>query len=207
MQPHSLAAVNFRDLYSCTVRDRRQTESIKYGPREYYPRCGEKIHHPWSRACLIYPEADFLERRRRNTIIAQPTKPGSDLSNSRLLLQSIRQGYYLEHALTAIKINRRKSSKSRESTDRAFFAKAAMFYSVTSGYLQLYGGMTLWLRHFLRDPLTAKTVFNISATNTMEGIALLSNIPYDAEQSTAVKIRQRVVQANEVLLENLESAV
>jgi len=55
--------------------------------------------------------------------------------------------------------------------------------------------------------LTAKTVFNISATNTIEGIALLSNIPYDPEQSTAVKIRQRVVQANEVLLEYLESAV
>lgn len=37
--------------------------------------------------------------------------------------------------------------------------------------------------------------------------ALLSDIPYDPEQSTAVIIRQRVVQANEVLLEYLESAV
>ena len=50
---------------------------------------------------------------------------------------------------------------SREQTDRAFFAKSALFYAIASGSLQLYSETLVWVRRFVRDPVCGILMFSV----------------------------------------------
>ena len=100
-----------------------------------------------------------------------------------------------------------KALRSREQTDRTFYAKSASLYAIASGSLELYGDTILWLRRFVRDPKPVKTIFDNAATNTDEGIALLSGIPQSLVEMTTVNIRERIKKGNRILLDFLETAV
>ena len=47
-----------------------------------------------------------------------------------------------------------KSLTSRQQTDRAFYAKSAMYYAIASGSSALYHDVIKWSRRFIRDPVS-----------------------------------------------------
>ena len=47
----------------------------------------------------------------------------------------------------------KKSATCRDQTERAFFAKSAMFYAIASGSPRLYGEVVRWSRRYIRDPV------------------------------------------------------
>ena len=53
-----------------------------------------------------------------------------------------------------VRKRQQKSSTSREQTDRAFYAKSAMYYAIASGSLALYLEVVKWSRRFIRDPVS-----------------------------------------------------
>ena len=52
-----------------------------------------------------------------------------------------------------VRTRQNKSSTSREQTDRAFYAKSAMYYAIASGSLALYLDVVKWSHRFIRDPV------------------------------------------------------
>ena len=161
------------------------------------------------RLIQLKPEANFLELCQSRTILSQPRSPNSGSGDPGILLsllQPDREG--AEHeAVMLVEALKSKASKSREQSDRAFFAKSAAFNAIASGSLKLYGDVLQWTRRFLRDALTVKTVYSQEATLTTEGIALLKGFPEDLDHWTTAKIRTRVTQANDLMLVLLETAV
>lgn len=159
------------------------------------------------RMIRLHPEAGFLTLGSTNTIMSQPTGPGGTRGDAALLLRLLSRETEpdVEQAEAVIKEKKATAVKSRAQTDRAFFAKSALFYAIASGSLRLYKELTLWLRRFLHDPLTVKSMFH-AATTMVEGIRLLSGIPELLDRLTANDICKNVVLANSILLELLGTA-
>ena len=162
------------------------------------------------RLVRLKPEADFLELRSDRTILSQAKSPGSGFGDPRLLLailQPEKEDAEHETQERVLETLKSKASKSREQTDRAFFAKSAAFHAIASGSLKLYGGVLQWTRRFLRDALTVKTVYSSDATLTAEGITLLGGIPKDLSPWIAAEIHTRIAKANSIMLNLLDTAV
>lgn len=153
--------------------------------------------------------ADFLELRSDRTIFSQARSPGSRSGDPRLLLAFLQSGSEVaehEDQRSISEMLKSKASKSREHTDRAFFAKSAVFHAIASGSLKLYDDFIHWTRRFLRDTMVVKTVYSLDATQTVEGIALLGGIPEDLDPWDAPDISTRITKANSIMLTFLESA-
>ena len=56
--------------------------------------------------------------------------------------------------MAAVTDLKKKSTSSREQFERAEFAKAACFFAIASGSLELYGEIVAWLQRFIRDPVS-----------------------------------------------------
>lgn len=152
----------------------------------------------------VMPDTNFLAayHARGFTIFAHPPTIYSYGGDPDLLLTFLERGESgaLQRVEKAITEKKRKSATSREQADRAFFAKSALHYAIASGSLAIYGETVTWARRFIRDPLTCKTLYTRSTTNTMEGIALLAGIPSDVSQCCdAVDIGRRVIDANAII--------
>ena len=111
------------------------------------------------RLSRVKPEDSFLEvQGDRITILSQRPTPDSSYGGPRLLLLLLREGSEagLKAAEGAVEELKTKALRSREQTDRAFYAKSASLYAIASGSLELYGDTVSWLRRFVRDPKTVK---------------------------------------------------
>ena len=103
--------------------------------------------------------------------------------------------------------HKEKSFRSREQTDRAFYAQSAAFYAIASGSLDLYDEIMIWSRRYLRDPLSVKTIYGRDAINSPEGIALLSGIPDDLSKYKAHEVRDLIERGNNVVMHIFETAI
>ncbi|ERF73334.1 hypothetical protein EPUS_08276 [Endocarpon pusillum Z07020] len=152
----------------------------------------------------VMPDTNFLAayRARGFTIFAHPPTIQASGGDPDLLLTFLEreESGALQRVEKAITEKKRKSATSREHADRAFFAKSALHYAIASGSLAIYGETVAWARRFIRDPLTCKTLYTRSTTNTVEGIALLAGIPSDVSQCCdAIDIGRRVISANTIV--------
>ena len=166
------------------------------------------------RLILLNPEANFLEllanRSTDRTILSQARLPDSNFGDPQILLAILepkKEGVEHEAQKDILETLKSKASKSREQTNRAFFAKSAAFHAIASGSLDLYDETIQWTRRFLRDAMTVKTVYSPDATLTVEGIALLGGVPDDLVPWNAAEICERITKANTIMLKLLDAAV
>ncbi|MCJ1453624.1 hypothetical protein MMC28_003971 [Mycoblastus sanguinarius] len=159
------------------------------------------------RLISLKPEGEFLQVGIVNTILCHPSGISSQHGDPQLLRVFLGQGIFYVEARASIQAQKTKASQSRDQAGRAFFAKSASFYAIASGSLDLYGGVVLWLRRFLGDAKTVRTIYSMKTTNTSEGVSLLSGITEDLGSLTSANIRERVKTANKILLELLGSAI
>ena len=164
------------------------------------------------RLIRLKPEANFLELNFTfgHTILSQPRSPKSRPGDPRLviaLLQPGNEGAEHEAQIHVMETLKSKAAKSREQTDRAFFAKSVAFHAIASGSLKLYGDVVHWARRFLRDAMTVKTIYSPDVTCTTEGIDLLGGIPKHLDAWKTADIRTRITKANSIMLDFLETAV
>lgn len=135
--------------------------------------------------------------------------PDSSYGDLRLSLLLFREGSEagLKAAEGVVEELKTKTLRNREQTDSVICAKPASLYAIASGCLKLYDDSFSWLRRFVRDPKTVKTIFDNAAINKDEGIALLSGIPQSLVEMTIVNIRERINKGSRILLDFLETAV
>lgn len=113
------------------------------------------------------------------SILHQPLSPGLKYGDPNLLQTLLEQGdaealdrakngkrysfveFYLVLTREAVEERKRKAAISREQTDRAFFAKSALFYAIASGSLRLYSETLVWARRFVRDPVSGILMFSV----------------------------------------------
>ena len=135
--------------------------------------------------------------------------PDSSYRDPRLSLLLFREGSEagLKAAEGVVEELKTKTLRNREQTDSVFYAKPASLYAVASGCLELYDDSFSWLRRLVRDPKTVKTIFDNTAINKDEGIALLSGIPQSLVEMTIVNIRERINKGSRILPDFLETAV
>ena len=162
----------------------------------------------------LNPEANFLEllanRSANRTILSQARLPDSDFGDPQILLAILepkKKGVEHEAQKDILEALKSKASKSREQSNRAFFAKSAAFHAIASGSLDLYDETVQWTRRFLRDAMTVKTVYSPDATLTVEGVAMLGGVPDDLVPWNAAEICERITKANTIMLNLLDAAV
>ena len=112
----------------------------------------------------------------------------------------------LEVATRKVEENKRISVRSRDQAERAFYAKSAILYSISSRDLALYRATVDWSWRFFKDPWTIKSLLASDITNTGEMINHLSGI---SRPSTMEKdqIRSRIQRGDEILMTFLDSAL
>ena len=167
------------------------------------------------RLTQLKPEGRFLQLPARSphlslhSILSQPPSIGSGNADPKLILTLLNaEGKNAEEdTREAVEHYKEKAFKSREQVDRAFYARSAAFYAIASGSLDLYGQIVVWLRRFLRDPLSVKTIYSSDAVNTEEGVALLSDIPTDLSRYELRHVHDMVLKANKVIVDLFETAI
>ncbi|PVH81541.1 hypothetical protein DL98DRAFT_531174 [Cadophora sp. DSE1049] len=170
----------------------------------------------------VNPWKDFLAKGRLSHPLSQqlPSANPDILLN---LLEADRPGVLeratcwlsdVSHAISelifssaAVEDAKSKSVKSQEQVDRAFHAKSALSLAISSGSLELYGETLLWARRFVRDPLTAKSVFAKLFIITADGISLLSGLPGNLQGVTVPKVAQGIETSKRVVFELFETVV
>lgn len=193
--------------------DELKTTSIERWPIPVF----QVLHRDHSLSLLqrlirLKPEANFLELGFASgyTILSQPRSPSSRFGDPRLLLAILQPGSEnaeLQDQINVLETLKSKATKSREQTERAFFAKSAAFHAIATGSLKLYGDVVQWTRRFLRDAMTVKVIYSPDVTCTAEGIVLLGGIPQHLDPWNAADIRTKITKANSIVLDFLETAV
>ena len=104
--------------------------------------------------------------------------------------------------------SQRTATTSREQTDRADAAMAAIFYSISSGSPELYEKTLLWARRFNRDALTVKKLYGPAAVQTREGLDMLCGISAQSNyrNESIAELRDRITKGNQIMLLLLETA-
>ncbi|KAI1193176.1 hypothetical protein F5X97DRAFT_50478 [Nemania serpens] len=156
----------------------------------------------------VNPNFDFLRAPTGyRSIYSRRNTPRRNFNVELLLIAYRRRDADAQHrAQEEVDQLRKKAATSREQGDRAIFAKAAAYYAIATGDLEVYAETLIWQQRFIRDPLTAQAIFAPDAILTKEGVALLSGIaPSQVEGTTLSVIRQRLAVANSIL-ESLNEA-
>ena len=162
------------------------------------------------RLLQVVPEGDFLELTSHvSTIMSHPAMPGAIYGDPKMLLILLRRGTEgaEQEARMAVDELKGRATISRDQEDRAFFAKSTVFYAIASGFLQLYKSIVSWMRRFLADYRTVKTIFSHKACHTNEGLSLLRCIPKDLRGINIEDIRKHILEADSILLDLLDAAV
>ena len=158
----------------------------------------------------LRPEADFIEGSYRGSICNQKLDQSSRCSDPEIVLAHLQYSLHgslpTERTKDQLEKRKTKALRSREQTDRAFWAKSALLYSIATGSLELYYSTLIWSQRYIRDPLTLKTLFAADTANTLEGIDLLAFPKIKGRTITLENIRSHVTKANEILLTYLETA-
>lgn len=119
------------------------------------------------------PLDNFLEKGSGNSILCHPPSQEVSGANSFILLNLLEVGHdrpsVLERAagnlylmqsvhllitVAAAEEQQKKAATSREPVDRAFHAKSALFFAISSGSLEIYRNTLVWARRFVRDPVS-----------------------------------------------------
>ncbi|KAF2003987.1 hypothetical protein P154DRAFT_64050 [Amniculicola lignicola CBS 123094] len=102
-----------------------------------------------------------------------------------------------EMALPLIKGRKRKAATEPDQACRAFYAKSVLHLAIASGSLAISKDVVVWLRRFVKDPLTVPVLFQDYAK---EAIDMLCGIPKNSSGELDPKLIHTTVQnANEVL--------
>ncbi|KAI1111236.1 hypothetical protein F5Y14DRAFT_426245 [Nemania sp. NC0429] len=150
----------------------------------------------------VNPNFDFLKAPKTSPSIYYMRKASRRNFNVELLKTAYheRDADAQQRARDEVDQLRKKAATSREQAERALLAKAAAFYAIATGELELYAETLIWQQRFVGDNLTAKSIFSSDAILTKEGVALLSGITLSsAEDTTWSAIRQRLAVANSIL--------
>ena len=133
------------------------------------------------RLLRVRTELDFLGLG--GGILALPSYPGSRHVDPQLLQLYLTRGrdasaeaaklgeeahqipYSKLMCFEAVIRHKKKAATAREQTNRAFFAKSALFYAIASGSLKLVGDVVLWMRRYTRDPVCLRHSTVLIATN------------------------------------------
>lgn len=216
-EPQRYGLLKIVCLHSTDIRtDIDSDDGLRSTPIQKWPIFIFKMLQRDHSLCLLQklirlkPEANFLELGPKRTVLSQARSPGSNFGDTRLLFAILQpQKEVTEHEAQKILVEtlKSKASKSREQTDRGFFANSAAFHAIASRSLDLYDEVVQWTRRFLRDAMTVKTIFSPYATLTVEGIALLGGIPEDLGPCDTAEIRTRTRKANSIILRLLDTAV
>ncbi|KAL1641903.1 hypothetical protein SLS58_005739 [Diplodia intermedia] len=101
---------------------------------------------------------------------------------------------------------KQKAVSSKQQPDRAAHARDALRWAFLSGSLGVFKDAILWSRRYIRDPLTVREIYDY---NIFEAKHLLVGSPGDlqSEATTMEALRNRVVEANDVLWTLLETIV
>ena len=132
----------------------------------------------------------------------RPTDQSLDVQFFRLSLTS-GVSDSIGKAVTLVQEKQRLASRSREQSERCWYAEAAYRYSIVSGDLRLYGQTIEWSRRFLRDPLTIATLFGRDIVANGEAISLLSGLRRRYNGLSRADIGAEIREANQVLLKLL----
>ncbi|KAI0200586.1 hypothetical protein F4808DRAFT_428379 [Astrocystis sublimbata] len=150
----------------------------------------------------VNPNFDFLRAPDNHTSIYSMCSEPRHNFNVELLLVAYRRDDADSQQRARIELDelRKKATTSREQEDRGIFAKASAHYAMAIGDLELYAETLLWQHRFIRDPLTASTIFGYDAILTQEGVSLLSGMTLSpTECATLSTARPRLAVANQIL--------
>lgn len=120
--------------------------------------------------------------------------------------------------------HKKKAMSSKDQSDRALHATQAMQWAVTSNSLEVYKEAVLWARRYIRDPVgyversylsdqwltdLQLTVPELHQYSTIDEQYLLAGNPGNLKDDghTVESLRQKVVQANEILWIHLETVL
>ena len=151
----------------------------------------------------VNPEYNFLDGTRGTSILSKQDNLSQRNFNVVLLLTLLqRESSEIQKvAENAVDELRKQAVISREQQDRAQFAKAASYYAIATGNLDLYAKTIIWQQRFVRDPLTVKVIFGVDAVVTTEAVELLSGIPQPwPTDMTLEQLAVRVKKANDILI-------
>ncbi|KAF2732772.1 hypothetical protein EJ04DRAFT_607320 [Polyplosphaeria fusca] len=162
----------------------------------------------WRRAS---GESDLIVPGYPSSVLSLAASPNAEDGNVDInyiyLLQSA--GHVTEALTLATeyaRISKQKTTSSQDPKQRAFFARSTVFYAVASGSLELYEDVLLWARRFVRDPSTAPHLFQYHLAEAKELLVAIPYRPVGLRALTNVQIKDRVSQANRILLALFETA-
>lgn len=142
------------------------------------------------------------------TIILCPATPMSNKADTNFLYHTLRRGQEgaLESANKFLTQQKQTAVTFREQTDRAFYARSSLFAALASGSSELLKDTIIWLRRYIRDPLTIKTLFDETTFKMTELIDLLAGIPETpSKQNSHVEVAEAVSAGNVILKEVYET--
>ncbi|KAL9101122.1 MAG: hypothetical protein Q9163_003583 [Psora crenata] len=159
----------------------------------------------------VQPDGTFLRQASGTSILSHSLTPLGGTGDPHLLLALLTHkppsSAQVYDVTQLVRAQQSKATKSRDQSHRAFFARSAAFYAIASGSLEVYEDVTVWMRRYLRDPLTVMAIYSMHAINTKEGVALLSGFVQDTGGNGPDHVRLRVVQANKIIFHHLQAAI
>ncbi|KAK3321516.1 hypothetical protein B0T19DRAFT_445273 [Cercophora scortea] len=164
----------------------------------------------------VYPDQSFLEapkgssHRGSRTILAMtadigvPNPPG----DVQILHCLLRSPDHLQVVDSAIKERMKKSTESRDSDARSFWAQSAVFLAIASGFLELYSRTLLWSRRFDKDQKAVGSLYRMEAVQTTEGLDLLGGIPRRQYLSTKplAAVKRDIEAGNKIIIQLFDTA-
>ena len=148
-----------------------------------------------------------IQRSPSNSVINFAAAPGTQDVDPYLFGLSLLDddSMRLDHAQKKVQENRNRSIKSRDQTERAFYAESAIRYGIISGDLSLCEETLNWSRRFLKDPLTVKSLFAYNIIQSAEIITLLSVTSHLREKERS-EIQEKIRHSNKIILLLLDFA-
>ncbi|KAL6400023.1 hypothetical protein AUP68_17439 [Ilyonectria robusta] len=182
----------------------------------------EKALRLFNRLANTYPSGDFLSPASGSagrTVLRQIRslneigRGDTEVVRSLLMRDSKAKAedpVSLERVRTLIHVRMKKAQQSRESQDRAFWAKSALNLCVATGDLETFGDTVLWARRFNKDPLTTKGLYSPEIFETTELEHLLGAVPprdtSAAAMVTPALMKKNIRLANGILINLIETA-
>ncbi|KAF2434473.1 hypothetical protein EJ08DRAFT_693509 [Tothia fuscella] len=100
--------------------------------------------------------------------------------------------------------NRQKTAlRERDQGQRANAVESAVICAIATGSLEIYGKTIEWAKRYIKDPLTARTVFARNIINSYEAISLLTGI-WSSDGLDVSQISFSIAHANKNIIAILE---
>ncbi|KAF2795876.1 hypothetical protein K505DRAFT_272583, partial [Melanomma pulvis-pyrius CBS 109.77] len=183
-----------------TGKDMDVEEDLKGAKGMLVPSLLEKLHPEqtlglFTRLRNARGDNELIEKDNRSHIAGIASEQFAELADR--LADEAKQ-----IAKKCVEERKKKAISSSDQTQRTFYAQSMLFYAVASRSLQLYKEALEWSRRFVRDPLTAKALYQDYPDEVK---ILLCGIPTVLAKDVSSSIRSRVEEANEILLHMFET--